>query len=410
MINRIQALRLFEGFSIQRWNDRIRPIELTAMDMHSLKAVLTFFIGKLEELKGNKIDWNYIVEGIVFGLLNNITLSDIKAPVMSKIKKDHPRALKEIYNWVVDQNKIILKDDRELFNNFKNFLNNLIKAKNGKISLESKILHAAQKYSTYREFQIIKQANESFPHIDKIEKQLLEDLRQYSEIDGIKELEYKQDLYEAICIIEQLRYQVRWSQTPRVPNTTVLGHSLYVAILTFFISRKRNYCKKRIVNNFYAALFHDIAESVTRDIISPVKRATRDLPKIVKKIENEFCERELFPKLPPQIVEELKYLTGNNIKGYGEYEFTDRITSNNETRVMQTGEINKYNKDKYNPVDGTIVKFSDEIAAFIEAFRSIEYGITSKHLYDGMSKIKEKYLSIKSDSDPMIQEFFYSFE
>lgn len=88
MINRILALRLFEGFPIQNRTDRIRPIELNAMDMHSLKAVLTFFIGKLEELKGLNVDWNYIIEGIVFGLLNNITLSDIKAPVISKIKKD----------------------------------------------------------------------------------------------------------------------------------------------------------------------------------------------------------------------------------------------------------------------------------------------------------------------------------
>ena len=32
MISKLFAQKMFEGFSIQRWNDRVRPINLNEMD------------------------------------------------------------------------------------------------------------------------------------------------------------------------------------------------------------------------------------------------------------------------------------------------------------------------------------------------------------------------------------------
>ncbi|MBN8707324.1 MAG: HD domain-containing protein [Bacteroidetes bacterium] len=416
MVNRILALRLFEAFSIQRWNDRIRPIELCAMDMHAFKAVLTFIIGKIEEDNGAEIDWNYIIEGIVFGLLNNIALSDIKAQVVSKIKKEHAEQLNEINKWVIKQNKILFQNKGEkLEERFENFLKTNLKPGDSSKKKEDKILHAAQKISTYREFLIIKQVNANFPKIEEIENQLTGDLSAYHDLEAVNSIEHKKPLYNAICLIEQLRYQVRWSQTPRIPHTSVLGHSLYVALLSFFISNEYGFCKKRIVNNFYSALFHDIAESVTRDIISPVKRATTDLPKIVKKIEKDFLDTELYPNLPDSIVNCIKDFTGDNIEGDDEFEFKDRIIKEGKRVIFENKsgslrEINNYNKDEYQPIDGTIIKLCDGIAAFIEASRSIEYGITSKHLFDGFSAIRNQYLSRENQFEFDVQEFFLSFD
>ena len=49
------SLRLFEGFSIQRWNDLIRPFDLVEMDKEAEKMVLVYIIGKYEENKGKNI-------------------------------------------------------------------------------------------------------------------------------------------------------------------------------------------------------------------------------------------------------------------------------------------------------------------------------------------------------------------
>lgn len=90
MIQRALASKVFEAFSISRWNERIRPIELIEMDKHALKSILTYFMGKMEEKAGKEVDWEYIVYGNVFALLKNIVLSDIKAPIITELKKSHP--------------------------------------------------------------------------------------------------------------------------------------------------------------------------------------------------------------------------------------------------------------------------------------------------------------------------------
>ena len=49
------VLKIFEGFSIQRWNDLIRPFDLVEMDKAGEKMVLAYIIGKFDEKKGYKI-------------------------------------------------------------------------------------------------------------------------------------------------------------------------------------------------------------------------------------------------------------------------------------------------------------------------------------------------------------------
>ena len=89
--------------------------------------------------------------------------------------------------------------------------------------------------------------------------------------------------------------------------------------MTLLLGREYNpgMCDRRVINNFFSALFHDLPESVTRDIISPVKTATDDLPNIVKKIEDEIVNKELVPLMEPFFENVIIYYTSDA--------FTDRI-------------------------------------------------------------------------------------
>ena len=244
MLSKLFVLRLFEGFSIQRWNDRIRPFDLTEMDKNAFKAVIAYFLGKYAEKNGKKVDWNYIIYGIFFALLKNIVLSDLKSPVHRLLKNKYPIEFKKLNEWVIQQYEYIIEDSN-LLNNFRKFLNE----DSDEESINLKILRAAHKYSTYREFCIIKQLNMDFPFIQKIEKELNSEMEKFMEFEGIKNLYTKQQLYELVCTIEQLRYQIRWSQTPRIPRTSVLGHSLFVACLMIIFSRDINACHNRLYND-----------------------------------------------------------------------------------------------------------------------------------------------------------------
>ena len=187
--------------------------------------------------------------------------------------------------------------------------------------------------------------------------------------------------------IEQLRFQTRWNQTPRVPQTSVLGHCFFVAIMTLLLGRESNpqMCEKRVINNFFSALFHDLPEAVTRDIISPVKQATDDLPNIVKKIENEIVNKELVPLMEDFFVQEIIDFTSD--------EFSNRIKDADGNVVnVSWEELNqKYNEEKYFPIDGSLVRIADHLSALMEADISIKHGITSVHLQNGRDGLLYSY-------------------
>ena len=117
MFDRIFVLKIFEGFSIERWNDLVRPFDIIEMDKSAEKTVVAYMIGKMEERRGNAIDWDRIIYGSFFDLLKKIALCDIKAPVQRMIREDHPEEFAKLNRWVVDQYRAIITD-RDLLEEF----------------------------------------------------------------------------------------------------------------------------------------------------------------------------------------------------------------------------------------------------------------------------------------------------
>ncbi len=402
MITPVLALKIFEAFSIERWNDLVRPFDLTEMDKSAEKVVLAYIIGKYEESSGRTIDWDWIMYASLFELLRKIALCDIKSPVQRMIKKEYPEEYTKLNEWVISQYNGIIEDE-ELMIRFKTYILDTA-SDDGNIS--KRVFRAAHKYSAMREFEMISVVNESF-RLGKIQEELLQDIEGYLDLRGLQLLMTKQKPYQFLMIIEQLRFQTRWNQTPRVPKTSVLGHSFFVALVTLLLCRQTSVPmhSSRVYNNFFSALFHDLPEAVTRDIISPVKQATQGLPSIVKQIEDEIVKRDLVPLMEDFYAEELLYFTSN--------EFENRICTDRGYDSMQTVSFeqlnSQYNMSSFRPVDGELVRCADHAAAFIEADSSIKYGITSAHLREGRENIRKIYPEGKVISGFKIGSFFARF-
>ena len=380
-------LKIFEGFSIQRWNDLIRPFDLVEMDKAGEKMVIAYIIGKYEEKKGNKINWKWMAYASLFDLLKKIALCDIKAPVQQMLKKEFTREYMRLNEWVLKQYRQLITDD-SLFSEFTIYIGQKAGSFKTPDDLKASIhvYNAAHKYSTIRELEMLSVVNEK-ERLSKIESDLKADIQPYLDLEGLQKLMTRQKEFDFLLKIEQLRFQTRWNQTPRVPATSVLGHCFFVAIMTLLLGRETNpnMCERRVVNNYFSALFHDLPESVTRDIISPVKQATDALPNIVKKIEDEIVNKELVPLMDKSYVDEVIYYTSD--------EFTDRIKGKDgKVQKVTWEELNgKYNKDNFNPVDGRLVRISDHLSALMEADISIKHGITSSHLQGGRDGMLELY-------------------
>jgi putative hydrolase of HD superfamily len=398
MFDRAFVLKIFEGFSIERWNDLVRPFELIEMDKTAEKTVLAYMIGKMEEGRGNPVDWNRIIYGSLFDLLKKIALCDIKAPVQRMIRVEYPEEFLKLNHWVIDQYRSVIKDEA-LLAEFAEYV--LSSPDTGDTTW--RVLRAAHKYSTIREVEMIRPVNEP-SRLVAIDRGLNKDIEGFLDLRGLQLLVAKQVPYDFIMEIEKLRFQTRWNQTPRVPRTSVLGHSYFVAALTLLMGREIGCSPCRTYNNFFSALFHDLPEAVTRDIISPVKQATHELPGIVKKIEDRIVERELLPLMDGSFRDEIMYFTSN--------EFENRIQDfNGSQKIVDFGELkSKYDEMFWRPVDGKLVRAADHIAAFVEADCSIQYGITSKHLRDGRKNILALYPEGRTINGIDVASFFREFE
>ena len=386
-MNKELILKILEGFSIQRWNDLIRPFDLVEMDKAGEKMVIAYILGKHEEKKGAVIDWKWMIYASLFDLLKKIALCDIKAPVQQMLKREFSREYMRLNEWVLNQYRQLIPDD-SLFSAFTIYVGqkagsfNIPEAQ--KISL--RVYNAAHKYSTMRELEMLSVVNEK-ERLSKIDSELKAELQPYLDLEGLQKFLTRQKEFDFLLKIEQLRFQTRWNQTPRVPATSVLGHCFFVAIMTLLLGRESNpeMCDRRLINNYFSALFHDLPESVTRDIISPVKQATDALPKIVKKIEDEIVNKELVPLMDESYLEEVMYYTSD--------EFSDRIClQGQKPKTVTWEELNsQYNDSKYNPVDGKLVRICDHLSALMEADISIKHGITSSHLQGGKDGMLELY-------------------
>ena len=375
------ALKIFEGFSIERWNDLVRPFDLVEMDKEAEKMVLAYIIGKYEEHRGVDVDWEWMIYAGLFDLLKKIALCDIKSPVQRLIHTEYPEEYKKLNRWVVEQYRELISNDM-IFDRFSKYVDRTAGCVNDETA---RIFRAAHKYSTLRELEMISMVNEP-ERLDKIRREVNADLNSFLDLRGLQLLVTKQKPFDLLMRIEQLRFQTRWNQTPRVPKTSVLGHCYFVAVLTllFMHDTNVNMCRKRFYNNFFSALFHDLPEAVTRDIISPVKQATNGLPSIVKNIEDEIVSKELVPYMEDFYKEEIIYFTND--------EFSNRILQYGRVVQVDFDELNdRYNIDECNPVDGRLVRLADHFSALLEADASIRYGITSEHLVEGKTNIMNAY-------------------
>ena len=387
MLTQKFALKIFEGFSIQRWTDLIRPFDIVEMDKAGEKMVLAYIIGKCEEQKGVFVDWIWMIYASLFDILKKIALCDIKAPIQQILKKDYASEYLRLNEWILNQDKPLI-DGSALFSQFTIYEGQ----RAGTFDIPEKsraaerILSAANKFATMRELQMLSIVNEP-ERLEKINKELLADLQGYLDLTGLQLLMTRQKSYDFIMKIEQLRFQTRWNQTPRVPKTSVLGHCFFVAVITLLLCRQsgQKMCEKRLINNYFSALFHDLPEAVTRDIISPVKQATDELPSIVKRIEDEIVNKELVPLMEPYFSDELMYFTSD--------EFSNRIKDKKgNAEVVSWEDLNgKYNQDDFSPVDGRTVRIADHLSALLEADSSIKHGITSSHLEYGRNSMISHY-------------------
>lgn len=379
MINKGLLELFYEAAHIQRWNDHIRFNKgFTELDKQAHKMIIAYMIAKFEEEEAT-VDWRNLIEGGMFEFMHRITLTDIKPPIFHRLMSEKGEKLNR---FVLDSLRVKISTVGDNFaEKFERYLFDP-----GYCLAEKKILHAAHYLASDWEFKLIYNLNQSIYGVEETRQRIENELEEHYELLGVRKLGMRKKTYNFLDLAGQLRFQQRWAHSPRVPETSVLGHMLIVAMLAYLCSVELGACEARIRSNYFTGLFHDLPEVLTRDIISPIKRSVEGLGEIIKEIEDRQVEERILPLLPLSWHEEIKYYIRN--------EFKNRIVRDGKVVFVTAGEIDTlYNEDVYCAVDGEVIKGCDDLAAYIEAVLSMSHGITSHQLKEGRSYIFDQYVN-----------------
>jgi putative hydrolases of HD superfamily len=377
VIRKALILKIFDAAYMQRWNDKVRPVELVELDKQAHKMIISFFLGKFEENTPG-FNWIEIIEGGVFELMQRLIITDLKPPIFYKIKGDRIK-YKKLNEWVYREIEPAISPLGEDFcRRFRAYFDE----SGGEIN--RRILDAAHFYATKWEFDIIERANPTGYEIASIKADLQKKQEQYSGLKGMVMLREEPRYRNFVDLCGQLRFQSRWANLHRVPKTSVIGHSLFVAILSYLFSLEVAACDKRCSNNYFTGLFHDLPEVLTRDIISPVKRSVEGLSELIKEYEKEQMEKEIYGLIPKEWHKDMRTYTEN--------EFENIITVRGRRKRLCSVEISKkYNEDIHNPRDGELVKAADSLAAFIEAYVAIRNGSYNREFQEAKLSFRDLY-------------------
>lgn len=348
---------IFDAANMHRWNDHLRTVDLTELDKQAHKAAIAWVLGKYEESETNvKLDWKKIIEHSLFSFIQRSVMTDLKPQVFHRVISEK---FDEVNNYVLSYCDTNIPDmDTEFRVRLEKYL------RSEKNSKEDDIIRAAHYLATRWEFKTIYDANRSMYGIENTKKEIDEQIGQHADLAGVRKQYDDENVFDFVDLIGQLRFQQRWARTPRIPRTTVLGHSLMVADMIYLNDVDRKADDRQIYNNFYTALFHDLPEVLTKDVITPIKVNVDGLALLLESYERELVHSKIMPLIPSSWHNELEFMVFDP--------FTD---VDDPVRGKRTG------KD---------IKSCDMMAAYIEARVSRCYGITSKTLSEGEKELKNK--------------------
>ena len=365
---------MFESASIERWNDHIRPSRgFTELDKQSHKMIYAYVLSKID----GDVDRIKLIEGGIFEFLHRLVLTDIKPPVFHRLMEEKGEELNRLaLSSVFDNVSTIPHGFYEKMERYY--------TDKGYAKKEKKILAAAHYLATKWEFDIIYDMCRTYYGIDETRAEIDAKLNSLKDLDCLSTFLHNENYRGFTNLIGELRFQQRWSRSPRVPETSVAGHMFLVAVLSYFCSCETEACAKRIENNFLGGLFHDVPEVLTRDIISPVKNSVEGLDELIKTIEKDQMENVLYPLIPKDWQDELSYYTDD--------EFSNKVQRDGNMLIVTSKEIDKnYNCAEFNPLDGELIRGCDHLSACIETYFSYIYGITTNTLQSGNRSLCKQY-------------------
>lgn len=398
MIRKNLLQLIFSGACLWRWNDKLRPVELTEIEKQGHKMLVAcslwheYTIGMEPTARGRIAA--RIIEGALFDYFYRLIITDIKPPVFYRIRQNREH-YEQLTRYVLDRLEPVLAQTGQFWERMRDWH----LASGEDMAPERRILAASHLFASHWEFLLIRPHNSFDDEMDGIAASFDRELAEYQDLPGMTALlEPGNALASFGNLCGQLRFQIRWAQAPRIPATSVLGHMFIVAAYAYMFSLGVNASQTRASNNFFSGLFHDFPELLTRDIISPVKKSIPGLSRIIREYEISELERRVLAPLRNagfgSFVERISYYLGLEAGS----EFADCCRKDGSILTLSGfSELCCHDTAGADAKDGQLLKVCDLLAAFLEAHNSIRNGIASPHLLEARARLKSQLAETAPD-------------
>lgn len=380
---------IFSGSCLWRWNDKLRPAQLSEIEKQAHKMLVACALwheaARDLPVKDRIGLATRIIEGALFDYFYRLIITDIKPPVFYRIK-----ANREHYEKLTEFALSRLEPVLSPLGPFWERMRVWHLAEGAEKDIDRRILGAAHLFASQWEFQLIRPHNWFDDEMAGIADSFKRGLAEYSDLPGMGQLmDSANALGKFGNLCGQLRFQIRWTQAPRIPATSVLGHMFIVAACAWFFSMSINAGAARSCNNFFSGLFHDFPELLTRDIISPVKQSFSGLSRLIRDYEVEELRRRVLDPLTGagfgSFAERISWYLGLEVGS----EFQECCRKDGKiVKIGDYRQMEAYDRDDFDPKDGHLLKTCDILAAFLEAHSSIRNGVSSPHLLEARARLK----------------------
>ena len=293
MTGNILRLMFSKGLSIVRWNNFPRVIDITHMDnVGSTMHVALYLAYHEKHTFWNDIDLLFLMKYILMSSFVDLILSDIHAGTKTEIEKLDP----QLYRDLID-------NTHEYIYNFpgKNFLKKDIQdtLEDTWHIREKEIFLASKKYVWVLE---AKPNSILFPDayedvMDSMEKYLEEASKK---LPSIKFLLKDSDSQKYLNHVQRLCFSMRWNRYRRMTPISVMSHHVIVMYITYIIAMTEGQSDEVITDMMLRAIYHDVPEVITWDIVTPTKTAVDGFKSLLGLVEENMVWEKLLSYLSPE--------------------------------------------------------------------------------------------------------------
>lgn len=281
---------------LRRWTHFVTEDKYNELAKQSLNCITAFFLATCAEHEGKTIIWERFPKIAIYRAFQK-TYVYFDTPEF--ILRDICR-VGGIEEDIFDQTtrQIIAEQTDEAFANY---------ICEGIGTYEARIYKAATKIATY--IELLENQRKMNGDYNKKYREIIKVLEEFEDIPMVRELssDLEHPMFKVLQHLSNLRNQNRWAVNVYNMECSVLGHLFDTAVFAYYMSLEQNMENEKLATRmFFMGIFHDVAESWTKDIPSPIKDRVKGFRKATEEYENMMIEEHMYNVLPYYVTDSLR--------------------------------------------------------------------------------------------------------